>query len=402
MGEENPPRPAAAASVDGMEPSDQPPPTPQTWAETSAWAPVSEEGPAPVAWSPPHASVAPLPSAEDYVRPAGAPGMTARARRERSRRTPLVLAALLTEVVVIAASNNQWVTEKVERRVGLHHTLLDGVLGSSQTFQWRLSAPGDDVFRSWPASLVLLAGLFIVTAALVAVLARTMRSFWGGFLGAGLVVVFATQVGVIAGAAVFNLNPRGNNGIFYRGPVTNGFGTTYSPAGSKATQALFGPLSPSGHTFLGSVMLGLVVGLAVGLVARRAEPAAAASAVPARPSAAGAAVPAFFPAPAPGIVPPGLLPAPPGALPQGPPRSWQQNPPQSPQQGPPQSWAQGPAEGPPQSWPQGPPQTQTTTVLPSFPGEQGTSVLPTVADPGDTTVFPSQPGQPGEPGRHSR
>jgi hypothetical protein len=370
-----------------MEPTDQPPPTPQTWAETSAWAPSVEQG-SPAAWTPPHPSVQQQPTADDYVRPAGSVGVTPKVRRERSSRRSLILATLLTEVVVIAASNNQWVTEKVASWSNHHSGFLAEAVVATQSFAWRLTPPAGDSIQAWPASLVRLAVLFVFTAVLVAVLARGAGAFWRAFVGAGLAVVFAGQLAAIGHAAVLSGGiprryvdylPTSSNGVLYGG------GDGGAPG--RLSQAFFGSggsVGPTGFTFFGATLLALVVGLVAGIVDRRfrdvtpaATPSRSAAPLPPPPSS-------FFPAPAPGIVPPGLLPPPPGVLPQGPP------PPVQPQRA--QETNLLPRL----------PDEQQTSVFPTTPGPQDTSVLPSVPDRQDTTVFPQLPEDPDQPGRHSR
>jgi hypothetical protein len=265
-----------------MEPTDQPPPTPQTWAETSAWATASEsteEGaaPAPAAWTPPPAAVAPPPTADDYVRPAAGalPGRSVKVRRDRPAVFWLALAAAVAELVVIALGCNQWVTQRVANYTGAtpQPGFLHQFVYATQTFAWRLTSASHESTSQWGAALIQIAVAVILSAGLVALIARR-SSFWRSAAAALLAVVFSTQVAAIVAESINSPGPQGYTGYLPYTPdsgyVAFSQGSQGSPGssgGGSITNAIFD--APTGYRFVGGLILGVLVAIVVGIVARR-------------------------------------------------------------------------------------------------------------------------------------
>ena len=189
----------------------------------------------------------------------------------RTARPGLVLmVAVLVEIIVIAAADNQWVAQHVSD-AALNHP---GSLGSDfafalLTFQWRFSPAVGDRLHSLYGQWALLGVLLVVTAFLVLLVARGRAGFARVFFGTWTAVVAATGLGAIVRAAIAD-------GRLLQGK-------------SRFQYALFSDIGPSQYVFVAGLGLGLVVALAAGLTAvaaRRDEDAAAPAVTGAQPVAA--------------------------------------------------------------------------------------------------------------------
>ena len=177
----------------------------------------------------------------------------------------LVFTAVVTQIVIIGAACNQWVSDRIGNQI-LKSALNNGsatVRDFKQSliaFGWRYAPRSFDHQHIWLSQLLLIATVLVVSGALVSLLTAGPIGFGRALFGAWASVLFATVVGA-----------------YVRGLV-NGGNTSSSP---RVTQALFEQLGPNTPTIFAGMVLGLVTGLVVGIVAvqtRRpatAQPAAA-------------------------------------------------------------------------------------------------------------------------------
>lgn len=226
-----------------MQPEHQQPPA-------SAQQPVAGWPPASGHWGgPPPAAGAAGPVADQR---SGRPGL-------------VILVALLVEIIVIAAADNQWVAEKVSN-AALNHpdTLGYDFALALLTYQWRFSPAAGDRLHSLYGQWALLGVLLVLTAALVALAARGRAGFARVFFGTWTAVLAATVVGAIV-----------------RGAIVDG---RLLQGRSRFQFALFSDIGPSQYVVVGGLGLGLLVGLAAGFTAvaarREAEHAPAVAAAP--------------------------------------------------------------------------------------------------------------------------
>lgn len=209
----------------------------------------------------------------------------------------LALAAVLAELVVIAAGCNQWVTSRVVHYAGgtPRPGFLHQFVYSTQTMAWRLgNSSGQTNANEWVGSLVRVAVAVVLTGALVALTARR-GSFWRAGVAAMLAVVFATVVAQIVERVVY-AGPSGSFDIGISSPYPASdarvgqylnLTLTGSTGGGRVTTAVFG--GPTGYSFMGGVVLGVLVGIVVGIVASRLgndrpEPRLVASPAPQAPA----------------------------------------------------------------------------------------------------------------------
>jgi uncharacterized membrane protein YeaQ/YmgE (transglycosylase-associated protein family) len=183
-----------------------------------------------------------------------------------------VLAAVLTEIVLIGALANQWVAERAGRwilneRSGFVADLKAMLL----VYNWRFAPQHGDTEHAWLGQLVMVVATVVLTAGFVAVVVKGPATFGRVFLTCALTAVGATVLAA-----------------YFRALVTD---EPLIP-GSRIQKALFGPLSPNAINVLASVLLGIFSGLVAAFVATRfgaRQPAE-------KPAAAtGAAEPAYVP-----------------------------------------------------------------------------------------------------------
>jgi hypothetical protein len=188
----------------------------------------------------------------------------------------VVVAAILTEIAVIAAACNQWVTVRIFRQIirggsrgeiGLKEMLL--------TYNWRLTPQSGDTEHSWLGQIMMILAVLVVTAGVVAIVVRGPAGFGRVLFTCWTAVVFATLIG-----------------SYVRGLITDTPGSEFI-----LTRAVFGTQSPGAVAVFASLVLGLVVGVIaafVGAATRRpAAPQSAATAT-AAPYLAPEQPPPFF------------------------------------------------------------------------------------------------------------
>lgn len=163
----------------------------------------------------------------------------------------VVLAALLTELVVIGAACNQWVTEKVAH--SLTRSFINGGSQGSQdlraavlTYNWRFAPQSGDTEHIWLSQLLMILTVLVLTALLVAAAVRGPGSFVRAFASCWMAVIAATLVGA-----------------YVRGLVRDEVGDS----ALRITRAVFGNLGPNTVTMFAALVLGLAVALVGGIVA---------------------------------------------------------------------------------------------------------------------------------------
>lgn len=199
------------------------------------------------------------PTGPGWAPPAG-PAGTAR----RTRAGIVVLAAVLTELVLIGAGANQSVSERIVRDMPGKGLSAELIKGSWLTYTWRWN-PSDG--RIWWSHAMLIVTLAVVSGLLVWCIARGPVSFARAFFGTWMAVIVATLLGA-----------------FVRG-LLDPFSKDALPGGNAVTRAIFGPAGPNSEVVFGSFVLGLVVGLVAGLLAVTTARSAGAAAVPYEPAA---------------------------------------------------------------------------------------------------------------------
>jgi hypothetical protein len=177
----------------------------------------------------------------------------------------VVLAALLTEVVLIAALANQAVSDRLAKHFGdatPSHLLEQAWL----TYQWRFSARSHQS-ATWGSELALIGVTLLVSALLIIALVRGAVTFWRAFFGVWLAVLGATLLGA-----------------FVRGLIdTDAARAIGASSPGRLTKAIFGPAGPTQFAVVGGVVLGLVTALVAAGVSvatrRAAQPVPGAPAV---------------------------------------------------------------------------------------------------------------------------
>lgn len=195
--------------------------------------------------------------------PESEPAQPIRSRPEppAARPGPIVLAAVLTEIVVIGALANQWIAERaghwiINERSGFVADLKAMLL----VYNWRFAPQHGDTDHVWLGQVVMVAATVVLTAGFVAVVVRGPVTFARVFLTCALAVLGATMLAAYVRALVTDE------------PLVGG---------SRIQKALFGPLSPNAINVLAAVVLGVLAGVVAAwvanLVSRRvpvAQPAA--------------------------------------------------------------------------------------------------------------------------------
>ncbi|HKC29193.1 MAG TPA: hypothetical protein VKB75_14365 [Jatrophihabitans sp.] len=180
----------------------------------------------------------------------------------RARTGLVVLAAVLTEIVVIAALGNQWVTKHIAdsilrdqlNRAGRPAGFGTDFKTALLTYNWRFSPLPTDHQNILLSQVVLIVATLVLSGLLIAAVVRGPGTFSQGFFATWMAVVVATMLGA-----------------YLRGVVNTVFPRT-------AAQVFFGALGPNSFTFFAALMLGFVAALVAGAVAattRRTVPVAA-------------------------------------------------------------------------------------------------------------------------------
>jgi hypothetical protein len=180
------------------------------------------------------------------------------------RTAPVILAALLTEIVVIAAASNQWVSERIAQQI--QRSMVNGgsqgvrdLKATLLVYNWRIAPQPGDTQHSWLGQMLMLVTVLFVTGAVLAIVVRGPGSFGRVLLTGWIAVVAATALGA----------------------YVRGFVTDTQTSGLLLTRAVFGPLSPNSFSFFASLVLGFVVGLGAAFVARATRGPVAKEAEPA-------------------------------------------------------------------------------------------------------------------------
>jgi hypothetical protein len=161
----------------------------------------------------------------------------------------VVLAAVLTEFVIVAGSANQWVAKNIASDAIGRLTFWHLFEQSWLTYGWRFS-PQSNASREWGAQLALDITTFVISGLLLFVLVRaSVATFWR--------VLFATWLSVVA-ATLF--------GAFIRALILPSFDSGL-PGSNRLTRAVFGPAGPGQLAVVSSLTLGLLAGLIAGFVA---------------------------------------------------------------------------------------------------------------------------------------
>jgi hypothetical protein len=172
-------------------------------------------------------------------------------RREPGVARPGVIAfaALLTEIVIIGAACNQWVSPRIVDQI--RRSFANGgsqgvrdLKASLLTYNWRFTPLAGDTEHRWLGQVLLVLTVLALTAFLIGVIVRGQASFARVFFTCWVAVVAATTIGT-----------------YVRGFVTDSPGSAL-----RITRAVFGPLGPNAFTVLAGLVLGLVVGVVAGWV----------------------------------------------------------------------------------------------------------------------------------------
>ncbi len=177
-----------------------------------------------------------------------------------------MLAALIIQIVIIAAVGNQWVTNRIyDSTVGDSNDSFAHYLKYSLiTYNWRFAPQNGDSQHNWLSQVLMILAVLVLSAALIAIVVRGPITFGRALFGCWMSVIVATMFAA-----------------YVRGLVNDFAGFP----GSRITRAMFGPLGPNTITFLAGVLLGLAVGLVAAVVAVTTRRAAGAGPAPAPPAA---------------------------------------------------------------------------------------------------------------------
>ena len=279
----------------------------------------------------------------------------------RARPGVVALAAVLVEIVIIAAVCNQGLSDNVASFSSDHENDFIGqVARSTRVYDWRLSSQAGAAGHLLVSQYAMLATLFVLTAVFAAVLARGAVTFGRVFLGIWLGVIVATNLAVIVQALVLKVDRHGVD---------------------RFTYAVFG--GPSSYHFFAGIWLGLFTALVAALVA------VANSRRPAPRTAEDDVFDDYATREYPRYVPPAARPASPsGSLPPAPAPPWASAPPAQ-SSGPPPAQSSGSpaahssAPPPRPSAPAPPAPTQQVSPPPSEPDQASdqTTRLPRVPPP---------------------
>jgi hypothetical protein len=188
----------------------------------------------------------------------------------RARTGLIVLAALLTELIVIAAADNQWVSDRIVRdELRTNSLTLRSLANSWLTYTWRLSPrDGANANQLWASQIALVVVVLVVTGLLVAAVVRGPVTFGRAFFGTWMAVIVATLVGA-----------------FVRGLIEP-LGKVQLTNSNRVTRAAFGSFGVNQGAVAAGFGLGLLVALLAAIVAVVSRRAAASPAGPPDPAAA--------------------------------------------------------------------------------------------------------------------
>lgn len=187
----------------------------------------------------------------DPTAPTSAAPAPARAQPGAARTGLVVFASLVTEIVIIGAACNQWVSDRIGDQIirsALHNgspTVRD-FKQALFAFNWRYAPRSFDHQHNWLSQLLMIFTLLVLSGAVISLVARGPITFGRALFGCWAAVVFATVPA-----------------SYVRGLVSEG-NTSSSP---RVTQALFEQLGPNTPTIFAGLVLGFVTGVVAGLVA---------------------------------------------------------------------------------------------------------------------------------------
>ena len=182
----------------------------------------------------------------------------------------LALAAVLTELVIIAVVGNQWITKRAFQWILNEDksAFARDVKSALVVYNWRFAPQSGDTSHIWLSQLMLIVVTVVLTAAFIGVAVRGPATFGRMFLTSWLAALGATLLATYLRALV---NDQ---------PII---------PGSRIQKALFGPLAPSSISVFAAMVMALLAGLVAAcaglLVSRRVVPPPTAAA-PAEPAAA--------------------------------------------------------------------------------------------------------------------
>lgn len=185
------------------------------------------------------------------MEPQPQPSPPVRIRPEPTPARPgaIALAAVLTELVIIAAVGNQWITKRAfqwilnENRSAFARDLKSALV----VYNWRFAPQSGDTDHIWLSQLTLILVTLVLTAAFIAVVIRGPASFGRMFLTCWLASLGATILATYLRALV---NDQ---------PII---------PGSRIQKAVFGPLAPSSISVFAALALSLAAGLVAAFVGR--------------------------------------------------------------------------------------------------------------------------------------
>lgn len=174
----------------------------------------------------------------------------------------LALAAVLTELVVIAAIGNQWIAKhEIQWILNENKSAFVRDMKSALfVFNWRFAPESGDTDHTWLSQLTLIVVTCLLTAAFTGIAVRGPATFGRMFLTTWLAATGAALIATYVRALVKDQ------------PLL---------PGDRVQHAIFGPLSPSTLSVFADIVLALLAGLvaafAGNLVSRRVPAAAAAA-----------------------------------------------------------------------------------------------------------------------------
>jgi hypothetical protein len=169
----------------------------------------------------------------------------------RARPWWTVGAALLTEIVIIAAAGNPSVTNSLQNRLNdPNRHFADysrGGLQSIITFSWRFAPANGEATHLWAARLAAIGALLVLTAIGVFVIARGSVTFGRVFVASWAVVAAVAPIAIIVRNLIVVPNTPG-------------------PLQSRVGQSIYGE-TQFGSVIVAGLVLGLLTGLFAGLAA---------------------------------------------------------------------------------------------------------------------------------------
>lgn len=201
-----------------------------------------------------------------------------RVRPEPSASRPgaLAVAAVLTELVVIGATGNQWIAKhEIQWILNENKSAFVRDLKSALfVFNWRFAPQSGDTDHTWLSQLTLVVVTCLLTAAFVGVAVRGPATFGRMFLTSWLAALGAALIATYLRALIKDQ------------PLL---------PGNRVEKAVFGPLSPSTLSVFADVVLALLAGLVAALVGRAVSRRVTAAPGPTPVAATAAAEPAYVP-----------------------------------------------------------------------------------------------------------